>query len=86
MWYETLLSMNLDNPALQAIGIGIVRGIAGYLENVIERKEPFSITKFFATIFRVFPQALGLSAFGIPAAGAFVTDWGMSKITKIGKK
>jgi hypothetical protein len=76
--FESLLTAT---PYIAAIGVGVIRGIAGYIENVLEGKESFSLGKFFATIFRVFPQALGLSAIAPGSeVGALFTDWSVVKL------
>lgn len=85
MW-EALLTASFDNPAVQAIAIGVVRDIVGYIENAAEKEQEFNFRALIGTIFRVFPQAMGLAAFGIPAVGAFFTDWAIVKLAKIGRK
>lgn len=86
MVLEQFIQVSLSNPIIQSIEVGAIRAVAGYLENVIKGTEQFDVKKFFETIVRVFPQALGLSAAGLPPVTALFTDWSVGKIAKIGKK
>lgn len=75
--------IGIENPLIQSLGIGIVRGLAGWIENAFEdgkiTRPEFG--KLFETMFRIIPQALGLSALGLPAVGSFFTDFLVTKIT-----
>ncbi len=83
---EQLIQVSLSNPIVPTVVVGVVRSIAGYLENKVKTGEAFSFEALAATLARVFPQVLALSAAGLPPEVAFGTDWGIGKIVKIGKK
>ena len=77
---DDLLQISLTNPAVRAFGVGVIRSVLGYLENVASGKTEWSWNKFAETFLRIMPQAFGLSAAGIPPEAALVTDWGVGKV------
>jgi len=88
--FEVLLSFLkplAENPVAVAFELTVVRVVLGYLENRVKNsREAFEWSKFFETMFRMLPQTIGLAAFGIPSAGALVTDIGITKFAKTKKK
>ena len=75
IWNEAV-NIDISNPILRSVITAIARSIIGWLENSISGgKWNFDFRKLLETIFRVLPQALGLSAVGAPPEAAFLTDW-----------
>lgn len=76
-------SLSLDNPLILSTGVAVVRAVAGWLENALENGhiDRFELKQLAGTIFRVLPQALGLSALLGPVAapGALITDFAITK-------
>ncbi len=74
---QSFFSASFENPFVIGFGVAVVRAFWGWLENAAKDKKitGFELYQLFETMFRVIPQAIGLQAFGIPAEGAFVTDY-----------
>lgn len=78
MIVETFIEQAFTNPLLVALEVATIRSVAGWIENGLLKKEPFSLKRFGETWMRMIPQTIGLVGLtGTPAAaaGAFVTDW-----------
>lgn len=82
--------IGIGNPVIQAGIIGLIRGVAGWVENVIQdgKITRFELKQLGATMFRILPQALGLGAALGPAgaASALFTDWAIVKGVNAVKK
>lgn len=76
--------IGIENPLIQGLAIAVVRSVCGWLQHSLAngKIDMYEWKKLLETMFRVIPQALGLSAFGIPAMGAFVTDILFRRIAK----
>ena len=79
MW-DDLLVVSLTNPIVRSVITGAVRSVVGYIENVVVKRQKFSFRMLVETIMRTIPQALGLSAAGIPPEAALVTDYVITKV------
>ena len=81
--------MVFDYANLSVIGIGIIRSVAGWLENVLEdgKISSYEYAQLGATIFRTALLSLGL-IFGLDleplaaSGSAFVIDFIVSKLSK----
>ena len=82
--------IGIGNPLVQALLAAVIRSFAGWLENSLEdgKIQDYELKKLFATMFRIIPQALGLSALVGPSGtiGAFFTDWVFVKLSNSLKK
>lgn len=79
--FEEIFSLYLASPVVQLGCIALGRTILGYLENVVNKKVAFSWRVLGETVFRIIPQAFGLSAFGVPPEAALMTDWLVTKVS-----
>jgi len=81
-WLLSLGSISFSNPLVQAFAVAVVRSVAGWLNSSLEdgKITMYEWQELLKTMFRVIPQALGLSAFGIPATGALITDYLFNRI------
>ncbi len=78
---------NIPVAVLAAIVAGLLRSIAGYIENVYKdgADQPFEAKKLIGTVVQYFAYIM-LLMLGLPAgpavAGAFIVDAGKSALTK----
>lgn len=78
---------NIPTAVLAAIVAGLLRSIAGYIENVYKdgSDQPYEAKKLVGTIIQYFSYIV-LLMLGLPAgpavAGAFIVDAGKSALTK----
>lgn len=78
---------NIPVAVLAAIVVGLLRCIAGYIENVYKdgADQPFEAKKLIGTVVQYFGYIM-LLMLGLPvgpaAAGAFLVDAGKSALTK----
>lgn len=85
---NSLLEFSLNNPLVQATVIGLVRGVAGWAQHALEDGNVSlpELKQLGATILRLLPQSIGLSALGLPAVGALFSDVFVTKLAKAVKK
>ena len=81
---NTIIEFVFNNPVIPHILVGVVRSVAGYVENCVEAKKllPFEFSKTMATLFRVGVQSAGLGALGLPPMTALVSDKVISAVKK----
>lgn len=85
---EELTVLSISNPLIVSAAVAALRSFMGWLENASAdgKVTMFEIKQLVGTFLRVIPQSLGLAAFGIPEAGAFITDMVFSKLASSKKK
>lgn len=74
------------NPVVQALAVGVVRSVAGFLENIAGdgkvSLDEFRWSKLVETFLRVLPQALGALALGAPVEAALLSDFVVGAVKK----
>jgi len=87
-WLTSFAELNLSNPLLRTAVVSLARSVSGWLYHALEdgKIDMPEIKELAITFFRMIPQAVGLSAFGIPVEGALITDITFSRIKDIAEK
>ena len=85
---NALATIGFENPLVQATVIGLLRGLAGWVQHSLEDNKITlpEIKQLISTILRVLPQSIGLTAFGIPAVGALFSDVFVTKLAKVAER
>jgi hypothetical protein len=80
--------IGLSNPLAQAFVIGGIRALGGWLQHAFEDGKITwpELKELGASMLRVLPQVIGLTALGVPAVGALITDVFVTKAAKIADK
>lgn len=81
--FDTIM-LGITDPWVRTLGVSLVRGVTGWLYNGLEngKIDSFEWKQLAATILRVFVQAFGLTAAGIPPEVAFLTDLAVTRADK----
>lgn len=87
LWYS-LGEWSVANPLVQSVLVGLVRGLAGWIQHAMEdgKIELPELKELGSTMLRLLPQSLGLSALGLPAVGALFSDVFVTKLAKAVEK
>lgn len=85
---NSLIDFSFANPLVQAVLLGLVRGLAGWAEHAAKDGKISwpELQELGATMLRLLPQTVGLSALGIPPVGALFSDVFVTKLAKVAEK